>query len=238
MSVIARCWYEKPLILYVFALAVVPAFSATLVLNGVDTNITGTAKAGSTTQTYSSTSLYGAVKNPVSGNQEGYASSALNVSTGVDTIYGSSASTTYGTVSGVGNASGSATAWALVKFTLTEDAWVTYSLAATSSSAGGATNTGSLRLTTDASAGGTSLAFASLGDFLTGTVLLEAGDYSVEVYSRAGASARSRSAAGSAFAYASSSSDFALSAEAVPEPASMAVLALGGAALLRRRKKA
>jgi len=229
---------KKPLILSVFALAVVPAFSATLVLNGVDTSITGTAKAGSTTQSYSSTSSYGDIKNPVVGNQEGYAASALNVATGTDSIYGSSAATTYGTVTGVGNASGAATSWALVRFTLTQDAWVSYSFAATSSSAGGATNTGSLRLTTGAGAGGTSLAFAALGDFVSNTVLLEAGDYSVELYSRAGASARSRSTNGSAYAFASSSSDFSLSAQAVPEPASMAVLALGGAALLRRRKKA
>jgi NAD(P)H-hydrate repair Nnr-like enzyme with NAD(P)H-hydrate dehydratase domain len=94
-------------------------------------------------------------------------------------------------------------------------------------------------LTTDAGAGGSSLAIAGLGDNLTGSVYLLAGDYSVEIYSKANASARSRSASSSAYAAAYSYASFDLTAtEAVPEPATMAVFALGGAALLRRRKKA
>jgi hypothetical protein len=38
------------------------------------------------------------------------------------------------------------------------------------------------------------MAFANLGDNLSGSVYLLAGDYSVEIYSKANASARSRTA--------------------------------------------
>jgi hypothetical protein len=211
-----------------------------MTLIGVDSNVAGSAKAGNTTQSYSYINgTWSDSKNVVVGSQDGYASSGISVTTGVDAISGSTASYSYGSVSGVGNASGTASGWALVKFHLNKHSDVAYNFAAWAQTVGGTTNQASIRLTTDATAGGASMAFAGLGDNLSGSVYLLAGDYSVEIYSKANSSARSRSANSSAYAAAYSAANFNLTAtEAVPEPTTMAVLALGGAALLRRRKKA
>lgn len=211
-----------------------------MTLIGVDSNIAGSAKAGNTTQSYSYVNgAWADAKQVTIGSQDGYASSGVSVSTGVDTISGSTTSYSYGSVTGVGNASGTASGWALVKFHLNKHSDVAYNFSALAQTIGGTSNQATIRLTTDAGAGGSSLAVAGLGDNLTGSVYLLAGDYSVEIYSKANASARSRSASSSAYAAAYSYASFDLTAtEAVPEPATMAVFALGGAALLRRRKKA
>lgn len=234
--------YKKTIILGFVAFASMPAFAGTINLIGISYSVTGTAKGGSTTVSYNNSNSnlgsWTADANGVSGQQFGYASSGIDVSNGANSL--SSGSYAYGTasVTGLGTASGTASSWALVKFELTSDALVNYAFLAESQSSGGTTNNASIRLTTDATAGGSSLVFAGLGDNLSGSTLLTAGEYSLEIYSKSTVSARSRSAASSASGFAYSQSAFDLSAQAVPEPASMAVLALGGAALLRRRKKA
>jgi len=70
---------------------------------------------------------------------------------------------------------------------------------------------------------------------VNGSGTFAAGLYAVVQYSSSFASASATN--GSAVAYSAAGSSFDLTAEAVPEPASMAVLALGAAAMLRLRRK-
>lgn len=79
------------------------------------------------------------------------------------------------------------------------------------------------------------LATSNLEGTVYGSGTFAAGTYAVFQYSASFASASATN--GSASAYSAAGSSFVLTAEAVPEPASMAVLALGAAAMLRRRRK-
>jgi len=79
------------------------------------------------------------------------------------------------------------------------------------------------------------LATSNLEGTVYGSGTFAAGSYAVVQYSASFASASATN--GSASAYSAAGSSFVLTAEAVPEPASMAVLALGAAAMLRRRRK-
>jgi hypothetical protein len=81
----------------------------------------------------------------------------------------------------------------------------------------------------------TYIATSAMEGSVYGSATLSAGTYAVIQYSASFASASATN--GSAAAYSASGTSFLLGAEAVPEPASMAVLALGAVAMLRRRRK-
>jgi len=126
-------------------------------------------------------------------------------------------------------------------FDLTEDSYVDYGIFSGSGSYVESSNRAESLTEEDGFIGlfdvnnNSYIATSALEGSVYGSATLSAGTYAVIQYSASFASASATN--GSAVAYSASGTSFILGAEAVPEPASMAVLALGAAAMLRRRRK-
>lgn len=215
-------------------------YAATLSVTSVDVLVSVEAKANAISDGITDTfhSLIQANEGiAVDGSQSGYAATYGEITdTGFDYVSGTSQSYAEAYSTGVGAASGFASIIQTVNFQLSEAATLGYNFSVLSQSSSNSNSAGMiLQSTNDGFAGGGPFELAGLGEFTSGNVLLAAGDYSLKIFtatSTSVASLENGSASGSGFTY----SNWSVSAQAVPEPATMVVFGLGVAALIRRRR--
>ncbi len=216
-------------------------YASTLTVTSVDVLVSVEAKANAVTDGVSDTfhSLTQANEGIAEdGGQSAYAATYGEITdTGFDYVSGTSQSYAEAHSTGIGEASGLASIVQTVNFHLSEAATLDYNFSVLSQSTSDRTSAGMiLQSTNEGFAGGGPFELAGLGEFTSGNILLAAGDYSLQIFtatSTSVASLEDGSASGSGYTY----SNWSVTAQAVPEPATMAVFGLGAAALVRRRRR-
>jgi hypothetical protein len=216
-------------------------YAATLTVTSVDVVVAVEAKANAISDGTSDTfhSLIQANEGiAVDGAQSAYAATYGEINdTGFDYVSGTSQSYAEANSAGLGAASGSASIVQTVNFHLSDAATLDYNFSVLSQSSSDRNSAGMiLQSSNEGFAGGGPFQLAGLGEFTSGNILLAAGDYSLQIFTATSTSLASDangSASGSGYTF----SNWSVSAQAVPEPATMAVFGLGAAVLARRRRR-
>jgi len=232
--------YKKSVAISLALVTVVPAFAATVQLTSISTVEKTLAKAGTVQDAFGrrgSSSSYYSTSSSTVGGQSSYGEISSSVVTGLDTITASNYASVETEINGRGTAKAQGVAYTRINFKILENSYVHYNVSAESRTSSGTSNQAKVRLYGYARSGSQDFVTALAGEDLRGSVLLAAGDYSVEIYSKAGIAAKNRTASSYSFGSAYSSSHFSMRAEAVPEPATMIAMATGAMVLLRRRRK-
>jgi hypothetical protein len=232
--------YKKSVAISLALVSVVPSFAATIQLTIISTVEKTLAKAGTVQDAFSrrgTAGHYFSSSSSTVGGQSAHGEISSSVITGLDTFTASNYAVAETEIFGKGTAKAQGIAYTRINFRVLEEAVVYYDMSADSRMSSGTANQAKVRLYGDARSGGRDFVTALAGEDLRGSVLLGVGNYSVEIYSKAGISAKNRTASSYSIGSSYSSSYFSMRAEAVPEPVSMIASAAGAVTLLRRRRK-
>jgi len=232
--------YKKSVAISVALMSVVPSFAATIQLTSISTVEKTLARAGTSQDSFGrrgTAGHYFSSSTATLGGQSAYGEISSTVLSGLDSITANNYASVQTEISGKGAARAQGVAYTRINFKVLQDSVVQYNLGANSRTTSGTTNQAKVRLYSYARSGSRDFVTAFAGEDLSGSVLLGSGDYSVEIYSKSGIANKNRTVSSYSYGSAYASSYFSMTAEAVPEPASMVALAVGAAAVLRRRRK-
>ena len=192
------------------AISVSSAFAA-ITVTSIYTDLNGSTVSGSSSDGFSSTSFAGSdyqFASSADGAQNGWADGFAAAAQAGETVSGYSYAQAYSDVVGAGSSASWTIAYTKVSFTLDTASNVSYNVWADGAGYGVRRNKASIEFGYNSATGGGTLPSADMGENLTGSILLAAGSYVVELYNKATVTATSNTANSSAASYAYGQSGF------------------------------